>query len=73
VSDEADTQIAERKCVGCGALPPSSGSGSITLLSLKHGWRLSRKSDAAGEARSEWRCRSCWTAYRAAVRAPTRR
>jgi hypothetical protein len=67
VSEDLDAPAApERRCVGCGAAPPIGSDGSITLLSLKHGWRLSRKADgASGEGRSEWRCRACWAAYRA--------
>jgi len=69
VTEHLDAPKAqERKCVDCAAAPPVSGDGSITLLSLKHGWRLSRRTDASGEVRSEWRCRSCWTAYRAGKR-----
>jgi hypothetical protein len=62
----------DRKCVGCAADPPVSGDGAITLMSLKHGWRLSRKTDGSGEVRTEWRCRSCWAAYRERARAPAR-
>ena len=52
-------------CVDCGEASPRT-STNYTLIS-RVGWRLTRSRSASGEARFEWRCPACWTAYKAAL------
>jgi hypothetical protein len=50
-------------CVDCSARVPREDDDSA-LVSMKYGWRLTRKSGSEGDAAVEWRCPGCWTAYR---------
>jgi hypothetical protein len=50
-------------CVGCGIEPPPMDDNS-TLVSMKHGWRLTRTVDADGTVTAEWRCKTCWVRHR---------
>lgn len=47
-------------CVDCGAMSPPTET-NYTLISKKHGWRLTRWTDANGLLHLEWRCPSCWS------------
>jgi hypothetical protein len=51
-------------CVGCRAVAPPTDS-EHTLISMRHGWRVSRATDAKGRAGIEWRCPQCWAEFRA--------
>jgi hypothetical protein len=53
------------KCVDCGALSPelNADEGS-TLISMKYGWRISRRRDPNGEQDVDARCPACWTKRR---------
>jgi hypothetical protein len=54
-----------RVCVDCSALAPAPDENT-TLISMKYGWRLKRKSTAAGYV-MEWRCQECWAKHRKRV------
>ncbi|NUP09092.1 MAG: hypothetical protein HOW73_23830 [Polyangiaceae bacterium] len=50
-------------CVDCGTSSPKTKTAH-TLISSKHGWRLSRIADEQGGYRFEWRCPPCWAAHK---------
>jgi hypothetical protein len=52
-------------CIGCKRESPPTNTAH-TLFGPAHGWRVTRRTDARGEIVIEWRCRTCWLAYRAA-------
>jgi hypothetical protein len=52
-----------RQCVDCGALSPETET-NYTLISSRHGWRLTRSFDAEGRKIMEWRCPPCWNRFR---------
>jgi hypothetical protein len=58
----------EYVCVGC-SKRLSEVDTSSSLVSLKFGWRLTRRRDANGSSGSEWRCPECWQAHKARVAA----
>ncbi|HEY8038145.1 MAG TPA: hypothetical protein VIF15_00050 [Polyangiaceae bacterium] len=47
----------------CGVRVPPQDDESA-LISMKYGWRLTRKVDAKGAATLEWRCPKCWAQFR---------
>lgn len=47
------------RCVGCGAKTPDA-STAHTLISERHGWRLTRRATAEGNHVLDWYCRPCW-------------
>jgi hypothetical protein len=49
--------------VDCGAHVPPQDDESA-LISVKYGWRLTRKIEGDGSAVLEWRCPKCWARYR---------
>ena len=53
----------DNKCIDCGKKPPPTDT-NYTLISARHGWRLTRGADHDGQRVMEWRCPSCWQAYR---------
>ncbi len=63
--DATASELLERTnhCVDCGALPPPTET-NYTLISPRHGWRLSRTVDRDGKKKMEWRCPNCWAKYR---------
>jgi hypothetical protein len=48
------------QCVGCLVWSPETDT-NYTLISSRHGWRLTRGINAAGRSVMEWRCPTCWT------------
>ena len=59
------------KCVGCGMQAPTTDT-HYTLISASHGWRVVRGASPTGEAVLDWRCPTCWRAYKATgKRAPS--
>ena len=54
---------ADNKCVDCGKTPPATDT-NYTLISSRHGWRLTRGADQNGQRVMEWRCPDCWQAHR---------
>lgn len=53
----------DNQCVDCGKNPPPTET-NYTLISARHGWRLTRAPDRDGQRVMEWRCPDCWQAYR---------
>ncbi|MFO0618553.1 MAG: hypothetical protein U0414_38530 [Polyangiaceae bacterium] len=60
--DDDEPSVAERCCVDCGAKAPKTQTAH-TLISSKHGWRLSRAATGDGYA-FHWRCPRCWVAHK---------
>jgi hypothetical protein len=58
-----ETEMGDNRCVDCGKLPPPTDT-SYTLISTRHGWRLTRAVDKDGQRIMEWRCPSCWQIHR---------
>ena len=50
-------------CVSCGAKVPPLDDESA-LISMKYGWRLTRRVERDGTATLEWRCPKCWVEFR---------
>jgi hypothetical protein len=50
-------------CADCGEQPPATET-NYTLISARHGWRLSRSVDETGQKVMKWRCPECWKKYR---------
>jgi hypothetical protein len=42
---------------------------NYTLISQQYGWRLTRRTTAAGRKVAEWRCPDCFAKYRARLKA----
>ena len=57
-------------CVDCGTHVPPHDDESA-LISMKYGWRLTRKIQADGSSILEWRCPRCWVRFREARSAGT--
>ncbi len=55
----------QHSCVDCGTRVPPQDDESA-LISMKYGWRLTRKAEGEGAASLEWRCPRCWVKFRAA-------
>ena len=47
-------------CVDCGLLAPPTET-NFTLISQRHGWRLTRHTDPSGKRSLEWRCPKCYS------------
>jgi hypothetical protein len=56
--------MAQQTCVDCRATSPITESGQ-TLISLYHGWRLTRVNTPSGPT-AEWRCPACWAQFKEA-------
>jgi hypothetical protein len=50
-------------CTDCGQQPPATET-NYTLISARHGWRLSRAIAPNGIKVMKWRCPDCWRKYR---------
>jgi hypothetical protein len=57
------TKHSPHRCVDCGTHVPPQDDESA-LISMKYGWRLTRRVDEQGTATLEWRCPKCWVLYR---------
>jgi hypothetical protein len=62
--EEEDEASSQFRCVDCGVLSPPTQT-SHTLISAKHGWRLSRIKRADGSVAYEWRCLECFSSQKA--------
>jgi hypothetical protein len=63
-ADDLPPTTNSKICVGCGTVAPPTDS-EHTLISMKHGWRVSRAVDGKGRSGMVWRCPTCWTEFRA--------
>lgn len=60
--DDDDDPASQRTCVDCSAHAPKTQTAH-TLISSKHGWRLSRARVNEGY-NFQWRCPKCWAAHK---------
>jgi hypothetical protein len=61
--DGAKAERDRQQCVDCGQSAPETET-NFTLISQRHGWRLSRVVDASGRRHMEWRCPKCFAKAR---------
>jgi hypothetical protein len=54
---------SRQTCADCGETPPATET-NYTLISARHGWRLSRSVDEHGQKVMKWRCPDCWKKFR---------
>ncbi len=59
--------MAQRTCTDCGATSPETQTQYALIA--KHGWRVVR-THGMGHTGIEWRCPTCWSAYKARQPAP---
>jgi hypothetical protein len=62
-NDGDDGEPDARECTTCGVRAPVTQT-NYTLISASHGWRLTARFTRQGERIAEWRCPTCWVAYR---------
>lgn len=55
--------LRSHSCVDCAVSVPPQDDESA-LISMKYGWRLTRRAGDDGVAVLEWRCPKCWVIYR---------
>jgi hypothetical protein len=60
----------QRTCFACGKLSPKTET-AYTLISAKHGWRVTRMREGSGRRSIQWRCPDCWARWKASSN-PTR-
>ena len=63
------TNQGRNRCVDCGAMSPPTET-NYTLISPRHGWRLTRSVDKEGKKLAEWRCPQCWARHKAPATPP---
>ena len=65
---------SQRQCCDCGIAPPRSNNEadpeSTSLISMRYGWRVSRREESTGEFTIEWRCPDCWRRYKSQLESP---
>lgn len=54
---------ARNTCVDCGAQSPETDT-NFSLVSAEHGWRFATRRGPDGGVIVEWRCPTCWQAYK---------
>ena len=63
-ADEGDSELRNvRVCTDCKTESPEVET-NYTLISARHGWRLSRTLDARGKLLMQWRCPRCWALFK---------
>lgn len=67
--DPPPQRPSDRACVDCGEPSPDT-EGSHTLISSRHGWRITRALRPDGRRIMEWRCPLCWGRYESSVSQP---
>ena len=60
--DDADDKTSHT-CVECGTTSPATET-NYTLISARHGWRLTLGQDSKGIRTMQWRCPNCWSRRR---------
>ncbi len=60
---EDSPRDSRNRCVDCGAASPATET-NYTLISQRHGWRLTRSVDRDGRKIAEWRCPQCWMRHK---------
>jgi hypothetical protein len=61
--DTAAGSTPPQRCTDCGTAAPTTET-NYTLISARHGWRLSLTKTADGRREAVWRCPSCWEIFR---------
>ena len=67
MASDDDDDKKSHTCVDCGTTSPSTET-NYTLISARHGWRLTLGQDKTGARTMQWRCPTCWTRYRQGAR-----
>ncbi len=63
-SDDARVEgAAAQRCKDCGLSAPATET-NYTLISARHGWRLSLDKGLDGRREAVWRCPTCWAIFR---------
>lgn len=57
--DAPDSESSSQTCVGCGRKSPPTDT-DYTLISSRHGWRLTIETSPNGRRHPIWRCPACW-------------
>lgn len=52
-------ELKSHTCVDCGTTSPTTET-NYTLISARHGWRLTLGLDDKGVRTMQWRCPACW-------------
>jgi hypothetical protein len=63
MSNGSESETRSHLCVDCRVRSPVAET-NYTLISSRHGWRLSRRSAPDGTTVMEWRCPACWQRFR---------
>jgi len=61
--DTDDLDTTSQTCVVCGIQSPPTET-NYTLISSRHGWRLSLETLPDGRRNAIWRCPKCWQEFR---------
>jgi hypothetical protein len=61
--DQSDPSVPPHRCADCGIAAPQTET-NYTLISARHGWRLSLQRTPDGRKETVWRCPSCWELFR---------
>lgn len=61
---ETDEAVSRRRCFDCQELSPKTNTAH-TLISSRFGWRLTRRKLGEDSYAFEWRCPTCWAAFKA--------
>ena len=61
--DDDDDEKKSHICVDCGTESPVTET-NYTLISARHGWRLTLGQDKTGARVMQWRCPACWAKMR---------
>jgi hypothetical protein len=59
----ADSSDPSQRCADCGIAAPRTET-NYTLISARHGWRLTFQHTADGRREAVWRCPACWERFR---------
>jgi hypothetical protein len=59
----ADSSEPPHRCADCGIAAPQTET-NYTLISARHGWRLSLQRMPDGRRETVWRCPACWELFR---------
>jgi hypothetical protein len=58
-----DDEKKSHVCVDCHVQSPPTDT-NYTLISSRHGWRLTVTPESSGQRIPEWRCPKCWERHK---------
>jgi hypothetical protein len=61
--DDEPPALTQRQCADCGAVAPKTRTAH-SLIGARHGWRVVRSRAPDGREQVQWRCPTCWSAYK---------